>query len=85
MPIIITPIHSINDNKTISCFEVINKKGLIGRSLYNKSNIDSVQGEMLEHFISQFSVALSKALIHDKYHNRKKYKKSFIFKFKFLI
>jgi hypothetical protein len=50
----------VGNNKIIGAFEVINKKGVIGRRHGNRSNIDFLEREMLDYFINQFGISLNR-------------------------
>jgi len=50
LPIICTPCHHPITNKIVLGFEVINRKGIIGRSSLNKASIDTVDEEIIEYY-----------------------------------
>ena len=60
MPVIIKPVKSEKFGDVNAIFEVINKKGVIGRTACQKVKVDLIDAEMLDHFIKLFSLALTK-------------------------
>jgi hypothetical protein len=62
MPLIVLPIQSTDKGSIIAALEVINKKGVAGRTLCNKPHIDLIQGEMLNTFIDQITIALNRMI-----------------------
>ena len=50
--------RKVQRGEPLACLEVINKMGIIGRSIRNKSNMDPLDVEMLDLFEKQFTNAL---------------------------